>query len=251
MMKTRLTFARLRAPALCLTLCTLAVSATAHAQNNITFDAPGAGTAGQQGTFAYTINPSGTIAGFTRDTHWVRHVFLRDSNGNFTIFDAPGAGTCSSPCGNPGTGPGTRAYSLNAAGTITGFYTGNTGPAHGYLRTATGTFTSFDAPDAGTGGPYPQGTLPGFEGSINTAGAVTGEYTDSSNVVHSFVRTPDGTITEFDPPGSIFSQGVAINSAGRSRDSGKTRSLRVTASCALPTAPSLRSTSRGVAVTAA
>ena len=84
-MKTRLACARLWALArrkgalsLCLALCTLGLSARAHAQTNIAFDAPGAGTAVRQGTFAYTINPSGTITGFTRDTNFVRHAFLRD-----------------------------------------------------------------------------------------------------------------------------------------------------------------------------
>jgi hypothetical protein len=45
--------------------------------------------------------------------------------------------------------------------------------------------TSFDAPGAGTSSG--QGTA-GY--SINTSGAITGSYTDSSNVSHAFVRTP-------------------------------------------------------------
>jgi hypothetical protein len=221
-MTDRLAFATFQAPvrrkpalALCLTLCALRLgfSATAYAQTIITFDAPGAGTAAGQGTFAYNINPAGTVAGLTRDTNWVRHAFLRNKDGSFTIFDAPGAGTCTSPCGGPGSGPGTRAFSINAAGTITGWWNGNSGPRHGYVRTADGTFTSFDAPDAGTG-PAPQGTTPFGDAEINPAGAVTGFYVDFSYVYHGFVRAPDGTIAEFDPAGSIQTVPVAINPAG-------------------------------------
>ena len=166
----------------------------AHAQNIIAFDAPGAGTGFGQGTLAFAINPSGTITGVTRDTNLVRHVFLRDRKGNYTIFDAPGAGTSARL--------GTRAFSINAAGTITGWYDGNSGPAHGYVRTAGGTDT--------TG----EGTFPYFSAVISNSGGVTGYYVGSDGETHGFVRTPDGTITEFDPTGSLFTRGVAINSAG-------------------------------------
>ena len=37
---------------------------------------------------------------------------------------------------------------------------------------------------------------------INPAAAVTGFYTDSKNVTHGFLRTPDGRITTFDAPGA-------------------------------------------------
>jgi len=59
------------------------------------------------------------------------------------------------------------------------------------------TFTEFDAPGAGTG------TLQGTDGfSINTAGAITGTYTDTSSVAHGFVRAANGKIAEFDAPGA-------------------------------------------------
>ena len=54
------------------------------------------------------------------------------------------------------------------------------------------TFTTFDAPGAGTGA-Y-EGT---FGGGINTAGAIAGEYLDANNVFHGFVRAANGTITTF------------------------------------------------------
>ena len=68
---------------------------------------------------------------------------------------------------------------------------------HGFLLTPHGKFTTFDAPDAGTGAFQGSGGL-----SVNAAGTILGEYFDTSNVSHSFLRAPDGTITEFDAPGA-------------------------------------------------
>jgi hypothetical protein len=96
-------------------LIALAISIPLSAQTITTFDAPGAGTAPGQGTFAFNINPSGTIIGFIRDANNVRHGYIRFQDGSFTIFDAPGAGTAA--------GQGTRAYSTNPSGTITGHFT--------------------------------------------------------------------------------------------------------------------------------
>jgi hypothetical protein len=171
-----------------------------HQPTIITFDAPGAG----QGTFAGSINPKGEIAGFSRDSASVRHGYVRSSKGDFTTFDAPGAGT--------GTGQGTRAYSINPAGTIAGYAQDASDVVHGFLRAPDGTITTFDAPGAGTS-PF-QGTYP-FQGQIiNPAGAITGFYVDSSDVSHGFLRAPDGTITGFDPTGSLFTFPLAINPAG-------------------------------------
>ena len=76
------------------------------------------------------------------------------------------------------------------------------------------TFTTFDAPGAGTGA-Y-EGTL---ASTINTAGDVAGVYVATGNVGHGFVRTADGTITEFDAlgAGTGNTQGtfpISINTAG-------------------------------------
>ena len=61
------------------------------------------------------------------------------------------------------------------------------------------TFTTFNAPSAGTG--VLQGTIPI---NINSAGDVTGVYLGASNfpLAHGFVRTANGTLTEFDAPGA-------------------------------------------------
>ena len=59
------------------------------------------------------------------------------------------------------------------------------------------TFTTIDAPGAGTG--PGQGTLP-F--AINPTGTVLGYYIDGGDARHSFLRTRDGNIITFDAPGA-------------------------------------------------
>ena len=73
-------------------LIALAISTTA-AQTITTFDAPGAGTGAGQGTRAYSINPSGIIAGFFIDSAGAARGYVRSDQGVITVFDAPGAGT--------------------------------------------------------------------------------------------------------------------------------------------------------------
>ena len=159
--------------AVCLTLATLALGLSANANERetcfITFDAPGAGTGPFQGTFAFSINPGGAIAGEVHDASDVRHGFLRARNGIFTTFDGPGA-------------TNTWAYSINPAGAIAGYY-GVSGVVHGLLRALNGTLTTFDVPGAGTG--FGQGT---FAVNINPPGEIAGDYNDNSNVFHGFLR---------------------------------------------------------------
>jgi len=205
--------------ALSLVLCALGLVLPANAggpkTTTITFDAPGAGTGPGQGTVAFGINPAGTITGFIRDANSARHGFLRAPDGTFTIFDDPAAGTCSTSCGTIGNGQGTRAFAINLSGQITGFFTDNAGRCHGYVRAPDGTFAQIDAPDAGTG-PFPQGTFPSeiTPMGINPAGAITGFYVDASSAQHGFIRSANGVITEFDPPGSIFTNPNAVDEPG-------------------------------------
>lgn len=73
-----------------------------------------------------------------------------------------------------------------------------------------GTFNTFDAPGAGKG--VLQGTTPQ---SINSAGAITGASINAANGFHGFLRTPDGTITEFNAPGAAKgTSALSINSVG-------------------------------------
>src|ERR1700691_5763045 len=151
-----------------------------------TFDAPGAGTANAQGTFAQSIN-EGAIAGFYIDGSGVYHGFVRAAGGTITTFDAPGAGTAA--------GQGTYAHSINTAGVIAGYYADTSNVDHGFLRAADGATTTFDAPGASTSAG--QGT---YAYGINTAGSVTGFYQDTFSNNNGFVRAASGAITAFNVP---------------------------------------------------
>lgn len=152
-----------------------------------TFDAPGAGTGTNQGTFVVTpdggINPAGEITGDSCDAITC-HGFVRAPDGTITTFDAPGSAF-------------TNGNSINPAGAITGNDGDASGVFHGYLRSPDGSFTIFDAPGAGTG--LNQGTG-GF--GINPSGAITGFFIDANNAMHGFVRAKHGDITTFDAPGA-------------------------------------------------
>jgi hypothetical protein len=183
----------------------------------ITFEAPGAGSEnvsgfygtpggvlGGQGTYPWSINAVGAIAGAYADGRSVLHGFLLTSEGEFISFDAP------APYVGTGEGQGTSAGNINPSGVIWGGATDSNGVSHGFLRTPDGKFTIVDAPDAGTGSG--QGTFGEAASCINASGAVTGTYVDSNNVAHGFVRTRDGKLTEFDVSGAGTGAGQGTNS---------------------------------------
>lgn len=93
-------------------------------------------------------------------------------------FDAPGAGTTAPP-------QGTTPAAINPAGVITGNYFDSGNHIHCFLRAPDGTFTTIDAPGAGTGSG--QGTIPTVN---NPSGTITGFYIDASGVSHGFLRVP-------------------------------------------------------------
>jgi uncharacterized membrane protein len=63
---------------------------------------------------------------------------------------------------------------------------------------------TFDAPGAGTGNGQGTGCFAYTDCSvlINDRGAITGYYLDANNVYHGFLRSPEGTFTNFEAPGS-------------------------------------------------
>ncbi|HEY3637411.1 MAG TPA: hypothetical protein VGK90_04605, partial [Rhizomicrobium sp.] len=73
-------------------------------------------------------------------------------------------------------------------------------------------------PAAGAKATYATFNLGGRFGTgayaINDSGTVTGDYGYTSEQAHGFLRTPDGTITTFDPPDSTSTLPMGINSAG-------------------------------------
>ena len=100
------------------------------------------------------------------------HGYLYD--GNYTFFDAPNADL---------TFSGTIPEDINDAGTVVGFYsaTGGNGALSGFVRDASGAYTTVDHPGADS-------TF--FEG-INNQGVVAGSY-DVSGVSHNFFWTAGG-----------------------------------------------------------
>ncbi len=166
----------------------LAFAVQASAQKIITFDVPGAGRAGGQGTFAYIVQGE-WIAGNFIDANGVYHGFLRASDGDITKFDVPRAGTAA--------GQGTiEVKGMTPALEIVGTNMDANNVFHGFLRTPYGKFTIFDAPSAGTGSNQGTGGL-----SVNPEGMILGIYLDTNNVYHGLLRAPDGALTPFDPPG--------------------------------------------------
>jgi hypothetical protein len=220
-----------------------------HQPTFTTFDVPGAGTGAQQGTFPTSINPEGAITGYYLDASFVQHGFLRARNGSLTTIDVPGGvnGTypaninpegaitgyyCdASVCHGflrarngslttfdvPGDINGIVPVSINPEGEITGFSIDVNLVFHGFLRARDGSLTTFDVPGAGTGAF--QGTFYFGEsffknnngsGGINPAGAITASYVDASNMLHGFLRAPDGTFTTFDVSGGNSTSPTAI-----------------------------------------
>jgi hypothetical protein len=95
----------------------------------------------------------------------------------------------------PGQGTFTSAViGINPAGAISGVYFDASSVAHGYVRAPDGTITPFDVTGAGSTPGSTQGT---YNSGINTAGATMGDYADSNDVFHGYVRASNGTITTF------------------------------------------------------
>jgi len=145
---------------------------------------------GSQATIVAGISADGTIAGwyFQPPTN---HGFLRDPKGTITTLDV---------------GISTIVYGISPTGSIVG-----TQPSQAFVRDAKGTVTIFNV--AGS-----IGTLPS---SINQSEEIAGIWFDVSSKSHGFVRSPQGTITSFDPaPGvtgfntlpSINRDGVVVGS---------------------------------------
>jgi len=161
-----------------------------------TFDVSGAGA---NGTFPIGLNLEGAVGGYALDANLLFHAFLRTSEGKIFAFVGPDSCNTGAPTGCYGN----EATAINVWGTSVGNFMDNSGNfvGHGLIRNAEGKLTTFDAPGAGTG--TDQGTgCPGCTSGLNQWGAIAGTYTDSNNVHHGFLRSPNGEFTTFDAPGA-------------------------------------------------
>ena len=165
----------------------------AFAATFTTIDVPGAGNASGQGTVAYAINSSGVIAGDFSDSAGNAYAFIRAPDGTFTAFGLYGGQTL--------------AYGINDKGAVSGTYLDpNTNNWRGYKRTPTGKFQTFDpSNDNGNGI---------FDPGINNGSTVVGDYTGTDGDYHSFFRSNNGTLTEFDAPGATGTLAWGINKVG-------------------------------------
>jgi hypothetical protein len=136
------------------------------------------------------INDKGEIGGFcTNATD-----FIRTPAGRIVTFSLP----------VPDSYPVLR--SLNAKGDATGYYVLSDSSAHGFIRTADGAFTSFDAPGFQT---VPYG--------LNARDFIVGEYRQTSHSRRDggFLRNADGSIEDIKPPGGNYGAAVTcINREG-------------------------------------
>jgi hypothetical protein len=160
-----------------------------------TFDVTG-GSIGT--TTPIALNLESAIVGFYLDQAGVFEGFLRHPDGKFETWIGPGACNASPSTGCFGTG----AFSINFIGTIAGGFEDNSGNfvGHALLRSPQGKFKAFEAPGAGTGS-YEGTGCPGCSVPLNQFGAIAGYYFDANDVVHSYLRSPDGKITTFDALG--------------------------------------------------
>ena len=109
----------------------------------------------------------------------------------FYYFQVPGAAL-------------TNPSSINDSLTVTGTYSTQSGFTGGFVRTAYGQITTFDAGLVYTG-----------QLRINAVGDIAGIYQDVSGQSRGFVRSADGSITKFNPGGDAGSTDVVdLNDRG-------------------------------------
>lgn len=178
-----------------------AVQALSYTFDEIDF--PGASS-----TRVIGINNAGQIVGEYEDDSGVLHGFLLDEDlkflerrrmvggvihgfvldeDSFTTIDFPDAVE-------------TKAFGINNAGQIVGFYKDSSGDVHGFLLDS-GTFSSIDFPGA---------TAESQAFGINNAGQIVGQYDEKSGFL-----LDNGSFTTTDFPDADESEALDINNAGQ------------------------------------
>jgi len=111
-------------------------------------------------------------------------------------------GATFSPAGPPSSDTGLRIWSasLTSNGVVLGRMAGSDLVYHSYVFDPSQGSQWVDFPSQGT-------TTIAYSGtqisSMNTSGTIVGTFTDASSIPHSFVRSPDGTFSMIDPPGTV------------------------------------------------
>jgi len=168
--------------------------------------APGGGS-----TVATAINASGSVVGYSGYTGFVAH-----PDGYWAEIAIPVL---------PGCSQQTIPDGINAAGMVAGWFSNDTFSNNcnavrtgGFVMSPDGELTLFQPPGTVPTLPshlqeYGGAAFPHWI-SIDSAGDVTGSYTDAAGVQHGFVRNPYGTITSFDPPEGKQTTASSISDGG-------------------------------------
>jgi uncharacterized membrane protein len=125
------------------------------------------------------------------------HGFVRDSGGDFTAIDVPGAREY------------TITFGLDEDGRAVGAYVDRRGRTHGFVRDRSGDFTTVDFPRAGLT----------FATRVNNRGQIVGLYAEDPNAPaqqapHGFLLD-HGRFTKIDVPGATATQPFGINDHGQ------------------------------------
>lgn len=143
----------------------------------------------------FSSSPLASRLGFLAVLNLLCAVSLTAQTPSFVIFDAPDAGV--------GNLQGTFPACISQTGVVAGHYLDANTKAHPFFRQTNGQITEFE--------------VPGLTGSlvlgINAHGQMVGNGT-RTNVVHGWLRNPNGHFVMIDPPGSTFTSPGAINDSG-------------------------------------
>jgi hypothetical protein len=152
-------------------------------------------------TIAGLIAVAAILVRFQPTTALAAEGSFRAAKHTLIKFDVPGAGN--------GANQGTIGAVVAGNGSVAGWYYDASSVAHGYLRSASGTFTKFD----------PAGSVGTLPNAMNSKLAIVGYYYDANNVYHGFARTPQGKLATIDDPeaGTASGQGTyawSMNTSG-------------------------------------
>ncbi len=159
-------------------------------------------------TIGFALNLEGAVVGSYSGQNGFQS-FLRYPDGSFETWTGPGQCVPSASSTIPCYGSG--ALDINVFGTASGSYEDSGGVGHGLVRSPAGDLIPYSVKGAATaplvanGTYYPQGTsCPACSIPINVWGTIAGYYADSSYVAHGYVRSADGTVTQFDLPNDVL-----------------------------------------------
>jgi hypothetical protein len=146
-------------------------------------------------SYPFSINDLLSVTGVS-DARGQTMGFVRDAGGTITSF-----GACSSR---------TWPVSINLQGAVAGYCEAGGSGFMGFVRSPQGTIQAFNCPA------IPGQSVQTYAYDVNLFGSVVGSCSspDAPTTLHGYVRSQDGTFTQFDPPDSTSTQALRINASG-------------------------------------